>query len=202
MNFEFLSPVQETSGINMLTYQQFHQMMENRTIILNEEVTETILENVILPLRDFERDDSDKPVTLILNTPGGSVADGLVLCNIIDNYTKPLEIYIYGYSCSMGTIILCSGNKNPNVTKYCHPFSFSLLHAGETIVGGDTNAVDDIIDFNRGLNNKIKEYIIANTNITEQEYDLHNRKQWYLSAEEMKRLGLIDVIIGDEKNEG
>ena len=47
---------------------------------------------------------------------------------IIDNYKKPLEIYVYGYSCSMGTIILCSGNKNPNVINYFYPFSFGLFH--------------------------------------------------------------------------
>ena len=94
MGFEFLSPIQETSGLSMETYQQFHQILENRTVLLNWDVDETIVENVILPLKDFENDDSQEPVKLILNTPGGSVADGLVLCNIIDNYKKPLEIYI------------------------------------------------------------------------------------------------------------
>lgn len=195
MGFEFLSPVQETSGLSMETYQQFHQILENRTVLLNWDVDETIVENVILPLKDFENDDSQEPVKLILNTPGGSVADGLVLCNIIDNYKKPLEIYIYGYSCSMGTIILCAGNKNPNVTKFCYPFSFGLFHSGETIVGGESTSVDDIIDFNRSLNSRIREYIINNTNISAEEYDLHNRKQWYLTAEDMKKLGLINVIL-------
>ena len=95
----------------------------------------------------------------------------------------------------MGTIILCAGNNNPNVTKFCYPFSFGLFHSGETIVGGESTSVDDIIDFNRSLNSRIREYIINNTNISAEEYDLHNRKQWYLTAEDMKKLGLIDVIL-------
>jgi ATP-dependent Clp protease protease subunit len=198
MGFEFLGLAQESNGINMETYQQFHQLFENRTILLNWEVNESLLENVILPLKDFEADDIDEPVTLILNTPGGSVADGLVLCNIIDNYKKRLNIFVYGYSCSMGTIILCSGNKNPNVTKYCYPFSFGLFHSGETVVGGESTSVDDIIDFNRSINNSIQNYVVANTNITEAEYKLHHRKQWYLTAKEMKEKGLIDIIIGEE----
>ena len=198
MGFEFLGLAQESNGINMETYQQFHQLFENRTILLNWEVNESLLENVILPLKDFEADDIDEPVTLILNTPGGSVADGLVLCNIIDNYKKPLNIFVYGYSCSMGTIILCSGNKNPNITKYCYPFSFGLFHSGETVVGGESTSVDDIIDFNRSINNSIQNYVVANTNITEAEYKLHHRKQWYLTAKEMKEKGLIDIIIGEE----
>lgn len=198
MGFEFLGLAQESNGINMETYQQFHQLFENRTILLNWEVNESLLENVILPLKDFEADDIDEPVTLILNTPGGSVADGLVLCNIIDNYKKRLNIFVYGYSCSMGTIILCSGNKNPNVTKYCYPFSFGLFHSGETVVGGESTSVDDIIDFNRSINNSIQNYVVANTNITEAEYKLHHRKQWYLTAKEMKEKGLIDIIVGEE----
>lgn len=198
MGFEILGLAQESNGINMETYQQFHQLFENRTILLNWEVNESLLENVILPLKDFEKDDIDEPVTLILNTPGGSVADGLVLCNIIDNYKKRLNIFVYGYSCSMGTIILCSGNKNPNVTKYCYPFSFGLFHSGETVVGGESTSVDDIIDFNRSINNNIQSYVVANTNITEMEYKLHHRKQWYLTAKEMKEKGLIDIIIGEE----
>ena len=69
MGFEFLGLAQESNGINMETYQQFHQLFENRTILLNWEVNESLLENVILPLKDFEKDDIDEPVTLILNTP-------------------------------------------------------------------------------------------------------------------------------------
>ena len=99
----------------------------------------------------------------------------------------------------MGTIILCAGNKNPNITKYCYPFSFGLFHSGETIVGGESTSVDDIIDFNRSINNAVKDYVVQNTNISSEEYEKHHRKQWYLTAKEMKQLGLIDVIIGEQE---
>ena len=195
MDFDFLELAQNSCALNMETYQQFHQLMEQRTIIVNGEINEAVVENVILPLRDFEKDNSNEPVILILNTPGGSVADGLVLCNIIDSYTKPLHIYVLGYSCSMGTLILCSGNNNPNVTKFCYPFSFALLHLGHTTVSGETGSVDDVIDFNRAVEQKIRQYITSNTKISEEEYDKHNRKQWYLTSEEMLEKGLINVII-------
>ena len=155
-----------------------------------------ILETVVLPLKEFENDDITKPVTLILNTPGGSVADGLMLCNVIDNYKKPLEIIVPSYSCSMGTIILCSGNKNSNVIKKAYPFSFALFHSGQTYVGGESTSVEDVMNFNKGVDNKIRDYIIANTNITEELYDAHHRKQWYISADEMLEYGLINEIIG------
>ena len=198
-DLEFLGFANEVSTLDPIMYQYFNQLLKKRTIVLNAEIDESILETVVLPLKDFEQDeDKSTPVKLILNTPGGSVADGLMLCNIIDNYKKPLDIIVPSYSCSMGTIILCSGNKNPNVTKKAYPFSFALFHSGQTYVGGESTSVEDVMNFNKGVDNKIRDYIIANTNITEELYDAHHRKQWYISAEEMLEYGLIDEIIGSE----
>ena len=199
-DLEFLGFANEVSTLDPIMYQYFLQLLQNRTVILNAEIDESILETVVLPLKNFERDSSQEPVTLILNTPGGSVADGLMLCNIIDNYTKPLNIIVPSYSCSMGTIILCSGNKNPNITKKCYPFSFALFHSGQTYVGGESTSVDDVIDFNRGVDGRIRDYIVTNTNITPELYDLHHRKQWYITAEEMLKYHLVDEIIGQESD--
>jgi len=195
-DLEFLGFANDVSTLDPIMYQYFNQLLRKRTIVLNAEIDESILETVVLPLKDFEQDTDDTPVKLILNTPGGSVADGLMLCNIIDNYKKPLEIIVPSYSCSMGTIILCSGNKNPNVIKKAYPFSFALFHSGQTYVGGESTSVEDVMNFNKGVDNKIRDYIIANTNITEELYDAHHRKQWYISAEEMLKYGLINEIIG------
>jgi ATP-dependent Clp protease protease subunit len=195
-DLEFLGFANDVSTLDPVMYQYFNQLLNKRTIILNSEIDESILETVVLPLKDFENDEDKSPITLILNTPGGSVADGLMLCNVIDNYKHPLEIIVPSYSCSMGTIILCSGNKNPNITKKAYPFSFALFHSGQTYVGGESTSVDDVIDFNRAVDNKIRDYVVKNTNISEELYAAHHRKQWYLTAEEMLEYGLIDEIIG------
>ena len=199
-DFEFLGFAEATSSLDPIMYQYFKNLLHNRTIVLNSEIDENILETVVLPLKDFEKDDITTPVKLILNTPGGSVSDGLMLCNIIDNYQKKIEIIVPSYACSMGTIILCSGNNNPNVVKKCYPFSFALFHSGQTYVGGETTSVDDVIDFNRGVDNKIKDYITNNTSITTELYEKHHRKQWYLTADEMLKYHLVDEIIGKESD--
>ena len=199
-DLEFLGFANDVSTLDPIMYQYFNQLLNKRTIVLNAEIDENILETVVLPLKDFEKDEDNSPVTLILNTPGGSVADGLMLCNIIDNYEKPLEIIVPSYACSMGTIILCSGNNNPNVIKKAFPFSFALFHSGQTYVGGETHSVDDVVDFNRAVDNKIRDYVVNNTNISEELYAEHHRKQWYLTAEEMLQYHLIDEIIGKESD--
>jgi len=199
MNDGFLTLVEEQSTLDPVMYQYFNHYKNHRTIIFNRAVDDSIVETVILPLLEFENDSNIEPVKLILSTPGGSVSDGLILCNVIDNYKKPLEIYVYGYACSMGTIILCAGNKNPNVKKYCYPFSFGLFHAGYSAVEGESLSVEDQIAFNKKTDNTIRDYVVENTKITAEEYKANERRQWYLSAQEMKEKGLVDIIIGGDE---
>ena len=195
-NIEFLGFAESVSGLDICQYQYFNNLLNRRTIVLNDEIGQDFLETVVLPLKEFEEDDSTKPVKLILNTPGGSVTDGLMICNVIDLYKKRLEIIVPSYACSMGTIILCAGNNNPNVTKKAYPFSFALFHSGQTYLEGDTHLVEDAMDFNKATDAKIRDYVVKNTKITEELYMSHYRKQWFLSSEEMLQYGLIDEIIG------
>ena len=198
MNEGFLALVEDQSNLDPVMYQYFNHYKNHRTIVFNRAVDDSIVESVILPLIEYENDSDTEPVKLIISTPGGSVSDGLILCNIIDNYKKPLEIYIYGYACSMGTIILCSGNNNPNVTKYCYPFSFGLFHAGYSAVEGEALSVEDQMAFNKQTHTMIRDYVVTNTRITAEEYKANERRQWYLTAKEMQEKGLIDIIIGGD----
>ena len=150
---------------------------------------------------DFEKDSSQGPVTLIFATVGGSISDGFVLCNIIDQYKKPLNIIVLGYAASMGTIMLAAGAKNPNVTRKCYPFSYALLHAGSTAFSGETLSVEDTMEFNKKIDQKVRKFIISHTNVSEEEYTQHERKQWFFDAEDMLKYGFVDEIIGKEVDE-
>ena len=180
-------------------YQYYHQLFHNRTIIFNNGVDEDILETVIMPLKDFENDNSQEPVTLVLQSVGGSMSDGLVLINVIDNYTKPLNIIVYGYAYSMLFAILCAGSKNPNVTKKCYSFTTALWHSGTIMLSGEANVVNDVQDFNKKMDNLLKEYIIENTLIPRELYEKKERYQFYFDSTELLRYGIVDEIIGEAK---
>lgn len=197
-DIEFLDIVKEYSDLDIVNYEYFNQRFNHRTIVLNAEIDENILEAVVMPLKEFEKDDSDEPITLILNTPGGSVADGMMLCSVIDHYSKKLNIFVPAYACSMGTIILCSGNNNPNITKKCFPFTFALFHSGEEYLSGEAHSVRDRQNFNEEIDKRIRNYVIKNTKIPAELYDSHYRDQWYLNAHELVEYGMINEIIGGD----
>lgn len=197
MELEELFSGLDRYGLDPVTYQYFHQLLEKRTIILNYDVSDDIVERVFLPLKEFEEDDSTEPVTLILNSSGGSVSDGFFLAHYISQYSKPLNILVPGYACSMAAIILAGGGKNENVIRSCFPCSYALIHDGYVaLTAQESKTAADIMNFNDKIDEQIKDFIIQNTNITKEEYDSHMRHQWFLYAQDMLEKGLIDKIIG------
>ena len=200
-DLDFLQDVINYSQMDPQSYQYFYNLLKKRTIVFNEEIDVGIVESLIMPLLDFEKDDSEEPITLILATPGGSTLAGLSVCNIIDNYKKKLNIIIPNYALSMGFYITIAGNNNPNVKKYAYPYSFFLLHAGETGASGESGSVKDLICFYDKIDEHIQDYVLSHTSITKEEYLTHIRKQWYLTAKEAKDLGVIDYIIGEDVSE-
>ncbi len=182
--------------IDPIVRYQYFENLKRRTIVFNRMVDEDILEYLILPLRQFEEDDSNEPVNLILNTCGGSTMAGLVVLNLIDNYKKPLNIYVYSYAMSMGAIILAAGNKNPNVRKFAHKFSIGLIHSGDVVLGQSTaNQAKDTMNFLQDIDKRIEQYFFENTNFTKAVWKKIKDKEFYMTAEEMKKYGLIDEIL-------
>jgi len=201
MDLEELFGEVEKFGFDPITYQYFHQLLDKRTIILNEYVTDATVEKVYLPLKEFEEDYSTDPVTLILNSCGGSVANGLYLAQYISLYSKPLNIIVPGMAASMAGIILAGGGKNENVIRYGFPASYVLLHDGYVALeSSESRTADDIMEFNKSVDVDIRDFIIANTNITPEMYDAHTRKQWFIKGKELIDLGMLDHLYGvDDK---
>ena len=188
----------EVFSFDSVKYQYFNQLLNKRTVVFNGDITEAIVESVYLPLKDFEEDDSTAPVTLILNSSGGSVSDSLFLAYYIANYKKELNIIVPGYAASMATVILAGGGSNEKVHRICFPCSYGLIHDGYlALQASEAKTAADIMTFNDKIDKRVRKFFIDNTNITEELYDAHARKQWFLDAEEMKELNLIDSIIGE-----
>ena len=131
-----------------------------------------------------------------MNSCGGSVSDGFFLANYIASYKKKLNIIVTGYAASMAAVILAAGGKNENVTRKAYPSTYCLIHDGYVALqASESKTANDIMAFNNKVDEDIRNFIISNTNITEQLYDSKARKQWFISAQEALDLNLIDEIM-------
>lgn len=174
---------------------QYFKCLNNRTVIINEDISEASIETIALPLLEMDNDGSAEKITILLNTNGGTVNEGLLICDIISKLKSPTEIIVLASAYSMGSLILMSGYNNPNVTRKCYRFSTALIHSGSTYVGGTSTQVKDFHNFQEKYEKMIKEFIITHSKITEKEYEGMYRFEWYLTSQDMLDKGLIDEII-------
>lgn len=187
--------VSATSSAIKPSEYQYYKNLQNRTIVINNQITADIVESVMLPLIEMDNDGSGKPITIRLSTIGGSLFDGITLCDIIDKLKTPTTIIVQTYAYSMGGIILMAGFNNPNVKKVCYPHSTALLHAGGTYLEGNASSVKDQFHFNERFEQKLKNYTLSHSKISEEEYDAMERYEWYMDADTMLSKGLVDEIL-------
>lgn len=192
---EIPEDILESIQVMSPTLYQYYKGLEERRIVINDALDNDIIERVALPLIEMDNDGTGAPIDIVLSSPGGSVFDAMVLCDIIDRLKTPTTITVMGYAYSMGSIILMAGFNNENVKKVCYPFSTALVHSGSTYMEGAANIVKDTFHFTQRFEELIKSYILSHSYITEEEYNKMERYEWYLLADDMLRLGLVDEVL-------
>lgn len=174
---------------------QYYKGLCKRKIIINEQIGDCLLESAIIPFMEMDNDGTNDPIEIILSTIGGEIYSGFNFVDQIEKAKSPVTIHIMSMAASMGLLIAMAGKSNPNVKTICHPFSVGLLHSGSQYMEGTTHAVRDLFDFSQDYEEKIKEYILSHTNIDEDLYKKVERKEYWMDAQEMKKLGIVDEIV-------
>lgn len=183
------------SGLPDIVYYQYYKQLQSRKIIINEQISDSIIETAVLPLLDMDNDKSGDPIEIILSTYGGSVYSGFSLVDAIEKLKTTTTIHIMSIAASMGLLIAMAGHNNPNVITVCHPFSVGLLHSGSQYVEGASFSVKDTFNFSQHYEEKIRKYILSHSNIDEELYEKIERKEYWMDADEMLRLGIVNKII-------
>lgn len=174
---------------------QYYKNLKDRKIIINAEIGDDLLEYATLPLIEMDNDGSGEPIEIILSSVGGEIYSGFNLVDQIEKIKTPTTIHIMSMAASMGLLVAMAGKNNPNVKTVCHPFSVGLLHSGSKYMEGSAHAVRDTFDFSQHYEEKIKKYILSHTKIDDDLYEKIERKEYWMDADEMKRLGIVDEII-------
>lgn len=197
---DFLNIVKDSS-LNY-TYMEMLEMetIEDRRLYIDAEIDGTVLNSVSFHITRYNRQDRGipiekrDPVIIYLNTPGGSATDGFGIIDIIMESKTPVYTVNQGVCYSMGLCIFLAGSK-----RYAMKNSTFLLHDGSAMVIGSTNKMKDRFNFISGqMEDKMKEYIVDRTSITEEQYDNNLRREWYFYPEEGKQLGVVTHIVGSD----
>lgn len=119
------------------SYDIYSRLLEDRIIFLTGTIEMGLSNTIIAQLLFLQSEDKDKDISLYINTPGGSISDGLAIVDTI-NYIKPdVSTICIGNAASMGSIILTSGKKGK---RYVLPNSEVMIHQPSIRQTGGTTA--------------------------------------------------------------
>lgn len=173
---------------------------EQRRIYINSEIDENIVDTAVYHILRYNRLDKDtpiisrEPIKIYINSPGGSVADGYALIDAIKLSKTPVYTINLANCLSMALLIFISGHK-----RFCMPHAEFLLHDGSSGCFDSVSKMQDRLKFeSEQIDKMTKEYILSNTLITKEQYEMNMRKEWYFLPQEGKSIGVVDSIVGED----
>ena len=192
INSSFIPYVVEQTGRGERSYDIFSRLLNDRIIILNEEVNSTSAGLVVAQLLYLEGQDSEKDINLYINSPGGSVSDGLAIFDTMNYIKCDVSTICMGLAASMGAFLLAAGAKGK---RYALPNSEIMIH--QPSGGAKGQATDINIHAQHILKTKAKlnKILAERTGQTVEQIANDTERDNFMSAEEALKYGLIDKIM-------
>lgn len=175
------------------TLYQYYKCLSENTIVINQEIEENLLEYAIIPLQRMDADENVDHINIIIDSPGGELYSGFALISAIEHCKTPITMRIVGMAASMAGYIAMA--KSPTLKVVCDEWTVGLIHAGSTMLEGNSNSVKDMFKFNEKYEEKIKEYVLSHTKIDEQMYKDIERYEYWMDSNTMLNLNIVDEII-------
>jgi ATP-dependent Clp protease, protease subunit len=182
----------EQTGRGERSYDIYSRLLKERIIFLGSDIDDTTADLVMAQLIFLEYEDSDKDITIYINSPGGIVSSGLAIYDTIQ-YIKPdVSTICIGQAASMGAILLAAGTKGK---RFALPHSRIMLH--QPIGGAGGQAADiaiharEIMRVKQTLNEIIQKHSGQELSVIARDTD----RNFFMTAEEAKNYGIIDEIL-------
>ena len=194
----FVPYVVEQSAHGERSYDIFSRLLNDRIIVLSEDVNDTTASLVVAQLLYLEGQDPDKDISLYINSPGGSISAGMAIHDTMRYIKCDVSTICMGMAASMGAFLLASGAKGK---RFALPNAEIMIHQ-PLIAGGQGGGLsgqatdikihaDHIVRTREKMNRMLSEY----TGQPLEKVQLDTERDNFLSAEEAKAYGLIDEVI-------
>jgi len=173
------------------SYDIYSKLLEERIVFLNGEVNDVSANLVIAQLLYLESKDSNKPISLYINSPGGSVSAGLGIYDTMQYIKSPVSTICVGLAASMGAFLLAAGEKG---RRYALPNSEIMIH--QPLGGAEGQASDvairarHLLRIKDRLNKILAEHTGQPLEVIERETDRDN----FMTSEEALQFGIVDKI--------
>ena len=178
------------------SYDIYSRLLKDRIIFLGEEVNDVSASIVVAQLLFLEAEDPEKDIHLYINSPGGSVTDGMAIYDTMQYIKCDVSTICVGMAASMGAFLLSAGTKGKRIAL---PNAEIMIH--QPSAGTQGQITDMAIHLKRleTIKKRMNTIMAENTGRTVEEVTAACERDNFMSAEEAKEFGLIDKIIVAKK---
>ena len=174
------------------SYDIFSRLLNDRIVMLSEEVNDTSASLVVAQLLYLEAQDPDKDIQFYINSPGGSVSAGLAIYDTMQYIKADVSTICIGMAASMGAFLLSAGTKGKRIAL---PNAEIMIHQPS---GGSQGQASDIkiqAEHILRTRDKLNRILAENTGKPIEQIERDTERDNFMSAEEAVAYGLIDKVI-------
>ena len=179
------------------SYDIFSRLLNDRIIFLGEEVNATTASLVVAQMLYLEAQDPDKDIQLYINSPGGSVTDGMAIYDTMNYITPPIATVCMGRAASMGAFLLSAGQKG---MRYALPNSQVMIHQPLGGFQGQATDIDiharEILRMRKTLNGLLAKHTGQPIEKIAQDTERDN----FMTAEMAQAYGLVDKVLASRRD--
>ncbi len=188
----FVPYVVEQTSRGERSYDIFSRLLNDRIIMLSEEVNSTTASLVVAQLLYLEAQDPDKDIQFYINSPGGSVTDGMAIYDTMQYIKCDVSTICVGMAASMGAFLLAAGTKGKRLAL---PNAEIMIH--QPSAGTQGQITDMAIHLKRlqTIKKRMNEILAANTGKPVDVVAADCERDNFMNAEEALAYGLIDKVI-------
>lgn len=187
----YIPMVVEQSGRGERAYDIYSRLLKERIIFLGGGIDDQVANLVIAQLLFLEAEDPDKDIHFYINSPGGVVTSGMAIYDTMRYIKAPVSTICVGQAASMGAVLLAAGEKGKR---------FSLVHSRIMIhqpLGGFQGQATDISIHAKEIlrmKDELNSILACLTRQSKEKVEADTERDYFMSAEEAMKYGLIDAI--------
>ena len=174
------------------SYDIYSRLLNDRIIVLSDEVNDATASLVVAQLLYLEGQDNEKDISLYINSPGGSVTAGLAIYDTMQYIKCDVSTICMGMAASMGAFLLSSGAKGK---RYALPNSEIMIHQPSGGAQGQATEIDIVARHILRTREKLNKILAENTGKPIEQIARDTERDNFLTAEQAQEYGLIDKVI-------
>ena len=174
------------------SYDIFSRLLNDRIVMLSEEVNATTASLIVAQLLYLEAQDPDKDIQFYINSPGGSVTDGMAIYDTMQYIKCDVSTICIGMAASMGAFLLSSGTKGKRLAL---PNAEIMIHQPSGGTQGQASDIKIVSDHMLKSRQRLNRILADNTGKSIEQVAADTERDYYMSAGEAVEYGLIDKII-------